>query len=54
MNTRQRFSNEDGSGSSVRHIPISDNRSSGAVLGHQFDGIPDGAKVRLVPVGDTT
>ncbi|SOD50479.1 RHS repeat-associated core domain-containing protein [Pseudoxanthomonas wuyuanensis] len=38
---------EGGEGSSVRHIGPSDNRGSGACIGAQCRGLPDGAKVRI-------
>ena len=44
---------EGGKGASVRAIPPSDNRGSGAFIGHKLDGVPDGAKVKLEVVDDT-
>ncbi|MCB1878411.1 MAG: hypothetical protein KDH88_20735, partial [Chromatiales bacterium] len=38
---------EGGRGASVRHINRSDNRGSGACIGAQCRGLPDGARVRI-------
>jgi len=44
------FSREGGSGASVRSIPPSDNRGAGASMGNQARNVPNGAKVRIVPI----
>jgi len=41
---------EGGSGASVRPIDPSSNRACGAYIGRSCAGIPDGSKVRVVPV----
>ena len=38
---------EGGTGSSVRHIDASDNRSAGGQLGHQLKDVPDGGCVKI-------
>lgn len=38
---------EGGAGSSVRHVPLSDNRGSGACMGAQCRGLPNGSRVRI-------
>ncbi|WP_232616678.1 RHS repeat-associated core domain-containing protein [Leptospira weilii] len=42
---------EGGKGSSVRNIPSSDNRGSGACLGNACKGLPNGSKVKIT-IGD--
>lgn len=41
------FSQEGGKGASVRHIDPKDNRASGACIGQQCRGLPDGARVQI-------
>lgn len=41
---------EGGKGASVRNIPSSDNRGAGASVGHQIKDVPDGGKIRIVPL----
>ena len=41
------FSKEGGSNASVRHIDPKDNRGSGACIGQQCRGLPDGARVKI-------
>jgi hypothetical protein len=43
---------EGGDGSSIRAIQPSDNRGSGATIGQQLKGVPDGATVRLEVIED--
>lgn len=38
-----------GGASSVRHIPLSDNRGAGASIGQQIKNLPDGTRVRVLP-----
>lgn len=38
---------EGGAGSSVKHIPSSDNRGAGAAMGRQLRGVSDGSKVKI-------
>jgi hypothetical protein len=40
---------EGGAGASVKHISSADNQAAGASVGGQLRGIPDGAKVKIVP-----
>jgi Deoxyribonuclease NucA/NucB len=39
---------EGGAGASVKYIDSSDNRGAGSVMGSDLDGLPDGARVRIV------
>jgi len=36
-------------GSSVKHIPPSDNRGAGASIGKQLNNIPNGTRVKIIP-----
>ena len=40
---------EGGQGASVRHIASSDNQGAGASIGNQARGLPNGARVLIVP-----
>lgn len=39
---------EGGAGASVKYIDSSDNRGAGSVMGGDLDGLPDGARIRIV------
>lgn len=39
---------EGGAGASVKYIDSSDNRGAGSVMGSDLDGLPDGARIRIV------
>ncbi len=41
-----------GGSSSVRHIPSSDNRGAGASIGQQIRKLPDGTRVRVLPINE--
>ncbi len=38
---------EGGAGASVRHIPLSDNRSAGGQMSAQLAGVPEGRKITM-------
>jgi hypothetical protein len=40
---------EGGAGASVRHIASSDNQGAGASIGNQVRGLPNGARVQIIP-----
>lgn len=39
---------EGGAGASVKYIDSSDNRGAGSVMGGDLDGLPDGARIKIV------
>ena len=43
-------SKEGGSGASVRPVPFGDNRGAGASMGAQIRGLPNGTRIRIIPI----
>jgi hypothetical protein len=39
---------EGGAGASVKYIDRSDNRGAGSVMGSDLDGLPEGARIKIV------